>query len=269
MSGALGPGAGCGCAVGARMGPPARRAVQGGAGSQVRRLLIPRGSAQPGFLAGICSAQALADSGSMDTAAAARSHCPGGGPGATRATGTVGAQPRAGHGEAGAYPGAERAPGHPWAAVGSACGDMGTALQHGHSCRGLSRLRCSRAPRGAGVRRHPPPPLAAPQAPRGPAVQPPEGRPHTGTAVPLPTAPRSARPCHCVCLQRCCPQRVPGTPGDGSQQRQSRLGKDIPAAGRGPAVKFRLELPFVLSSLPLPPVSNLASAGSKPGPGAA
>lgn len=92
---------------------------------------------------------------------------------------------------------------------------------------------------------------------------------------------------HELCRAPSCPARggsIPlsatGVPGggpstrsgparEGSQEHRSRLGESIPAAGRGPAVNFRLELPFVLPSLPVPPAPSLTSAGSKPGPGVA
>lgn len=61
----------------------------------------------------------------------------------------------------------------------------------------------------------------------------------------------------------------PGPAWEGSQECRSRLGKGVPDSGRGPAVKFRLELPFVFPCLPVLPAPSLASAGSKPGPGPA
>ena len=65
------------------------------------------------------------------------------------------------------------------------------------------------------------------------------------------------------------PSTGPRPPREGSQELQSQLGKVVPATGWGPTVKFRLELPFVLPSRPVPPAPSLAGAGSEPSPGAA
>lgn len=71
----------CGCSHGA----PGTQSAAGGSQEPGQALANPAGLSAAqiplGFLAGICSTQALSDSGSIDTATTARGHCPGGVPG--------------------------------------------------------------------------------------------------------------------------------------------------------------------------------------------
>lgn len=71
----------CGCSHGA----PGTQRAAGGSWEPGQALANPAGLSAAriplGFLAGICSAQALTDSGSIDTATTARGRCPGGVPG--------------------------------------------------------------------------------------------------------------------------------------------------------------------------------------------
>lgn len=162
----------CGCSRGA----PGMQSAAGGSREPGQALANPAGLSAAqiplGFLAGICSAQALSDSGSINTATTARGRCPGGVPGppqpwvCSHTWGTAGpvltqeqSECQDIHGQPRALPGGTK-----------------MMLQRGHSCRGLSQLWHSHTPRGAGGRQHPPPPLAAPTGLRGAA--PPSQTPH-------------------------------------------------------------------------------------------
>lgn len=125
-------------------------------------------------------------------------------------------------------------------------GQLGTKVPWGDTQRPLPRP-CPSPARARGAAAHRPGCTAMPRTPK----------PCTSCAVPI--------LCGVSLVPLGGPSAGPGPARDGSQGHWRRLDKDVP----GPTVKFRLELPFVFPSPPVPPAPSLVSAGSKPGPGAA